>query len=183
MRIAGWATPLFLVATITTTAYAEAPASTVTMASPYMTVPRAHPDLVVLRRQMAAHPELPPIEFWTDYIARCETGRQADGTFGEWDRGKDWGPRARSWVSGGLGLAHTTWRGYGGRQFARKAALASKWAQIVVANRVGFIGWQTKEFRTWDDRQNNRPLFRDAAGFDQGWGGVCYRQWKKENRK
>ncbi len=167
-----------LLATILWASTAQAaPAPASTAPNRYIGVPRAHPDLVLLRRQMAKHPELPPIEFWTDHIAVCETNR-------EWNRGWDWGPNARSWVSGGLGLANVTWTGYGGKRFASKAAFASKWAQIYVANKVGFLGHQTKnQYRTFDDRQNNRPLFRDPAGFDQGWGGNCYKAWVRKHGK
>ena len=153
-----------------------APAPQTVVVAEHAAHSKEHPDLVLLRRQMAKHPELPPIEFWTDHIAVCETNR-------EWNRGWDWGPNARSWVSGGLGIANTTWQGYGGRRFAKKAAHASKWAQIYVANKVGFLGHQTKEFRTWEDRVNNRPLFRDPAGFDQGWGGKCYKAWVRKHGK
>lgn len=141
-----------------------------------------HPDLVLLRQQMIEHPELPPIDFWLA-VAWCETHR-------EWDRGHDWGPNSRSWVSGGLGLAHSTWQGYGGRQFARKAAKASKWAQMIVANRVGFVGHQTKNvYMTLDDKLNNRPFYRPAAGFGrlagkvpgQGWGGKCREAWFRKH--
>jgi hypothetical protein len=66
-----------------------------------------------------------------DGIAQCETG-------GNWQmRG--------STYSGGLGFANTTWSGFGGREFASNAGLASREAQIVVAERVyaryGLSGW------------------------------------------
>lgn len=181
----GLALTMFTVTTMAPIVHAEAPATDTVRRPTARLGPdyRHHPDFLALLAQMRAHPELPPLDFW-DAIALCETGMQANGIPGEWDRGHDWGPRARSWVSGGLGLAHTTWRGYGGRQFAPKAAFASKWAQIIVANRVGFIGWQTTdEFLTFEDRQQNRPHFRPAAGFRSGWGGACYRQWVREKGK
>lgn len=162
---------IFATALFTPTVHAQAPATT---PHTFVAEKAEHPDLVKLRRQMARHPELPPVGFWFA-VAQCET-RQ------EWDRGWDWGPNAKSWVSGGLGIANKTWVGYGGRQFARKAAFASKWEQMIVANRVGFLGWQTDEYRTWHDRVNNNKFFRPAAGFDQGWGGSCRKQWEKKNR-
>lgn len=158
-------------------------ASSVANAAPAPTIPITknqtviekpeHPDLVLLRKQMNAHPELPPIDFWFA-VAWCETRHH-------WDRGWDWGPNARSYVSGGLGIANTTWKGYGGKRFGKKAAFASMYAQIIIANRVGFLGHQTKEFLTWQDRANNRPFYRPAAGFSQGWGGTCRKAWVRKN--
>ena len=171
---AALAVVVFSTTTLTPVAHAEAPRPDQRRISRLEPGKPEHPDLVTLRRQMAAHPELPPIDFWLA-VAWCETRHH-------WDRGADWGPNARSYVSGGLGIANTTWRGYGGRQFAKKAALASRWAQMVVANRVGFLGWQTDEYLTWADREAGRRFYRPAAGFRKGWGGVCYRQWMKENR-
>lgn len=129
---------------------------------------------LLLEEQMRAHPNLPPLAFW-DAVAQCETAR-------EWDRGHDWGPRARSWVSGGLGIAHSTWVGFGGRRFAPKAALATKAEQIIIANRVAFLGHQTNEFRTWEDRVAGRRHFRPGVGFRQGWGGTCRSWWQREHK-
>lgn len=175
-----WRAPLagvlFMSAVIAPPADAQAPArgphrypSTMEPGKP------EHPDLVLLRKQMTAHPELPPISFWYA-VAWCETRHH-------WDRGKDWGPNARAYVSGGLGIANSTWRGYGGRRFARKAALASKWAQMFIANRVGFLGHQTDEYMTWADREAGRKFYRPAAGFRKGWGGVCYKEWVRDNKE
>jgi hypothetical protein len=66
-----------------------------------------------------------------DGIARCETN-------GNWHmRG------AR--FSGGLGFANTTWRAFGGTQFASNAGLATRDQQVIVAERVhdryGLSGW------------------------------------------
>lgn len=66
-----------------------------------------------------------------DGIARCETG-------GNWSM-------QGSSFSGGLGFANTTWRGFGGGEFAANAGQASRAEQIVVAERVyaryGLSGW------------------------------------------
>ncbi len=71
-----------------------------------------------------------------DGIARCETG-------GNWQmRG--------STFSGGLGFANSTWSGFGGRQFAPNAGMASREQQIVVAERVyaryGLSGWGCRHY-------------------------------------
>lgn len=132
-----------------------------------------HVDLILLREQMREHPELPPISFWMA-VAQCETRQQ-------WNRGHDWGKTPKSWVSGGLGIATSAWKNYGGRRFARKAAFASIWAQIIVANRIGFIGYQTKEYLTFADRQADKRFYRPPARFGPNWGGSCRRQWLKHN--
>jgi Transglycosylase-like domain len=66
-----------------------------------------------------------------DGIARCETG-------GNWSM-------QGSSFSGGLGFANTTWRSFGGGEFAANAGQASREQQIVVAERVyaryGLSGW------------------------------------------
>jgi hypothetical protein len=66
-----------------------------------------------------------------DGVARCETG-------GNWGMQ---GPR----YSGGLGFYNGTWSGFGGREFAPNAGMASREEQIVVAERVyaryGLSGW------------------------------------------
>jgi Transglycosylase-like domain len=66
-----------------------------------------------------------------DGIARCETGG-------------NWSMRGSSF-SGGLGFANTTWRGFGGGEFAPNAGQATREQQIVVAERVyasyGLSGW------------------------------------------
>jgi hypothetical protein len=71
-----------------------------------------------------------------DGIAQCETG-------GNWSmRG--------SRYSGGLGFYNGTWDGFGGREFASNAGLASREEQIIVAERVharhGLSGWGCKAY-------------------------------------
>jgi hypothetical protein len=66
-----------------------------------------------------------------DRLAQCETG-------GNW--------RMRgSRYSGGLGFYNGTWTGFGGREFASNAGLATRAQQIIVAERVrarfGYTGW------------------------------------------
>jgi hypothetical protein len=71
-----------------------------------------------------------------DGIARCETGAN-------WSM-------SGSTFSGGLGFANTTWRGYGGGEFASNAGQASREQQIVVAERVyadhGLSGWGCRAY-------------------------------------
>jgi hypothetical protein len=66
-----------------------------------------------------------------DGIAQCETGG-------------NWGMQGSSY-SGGLGFANSTWSGFGGREFAPNAGMASREEQIHVAERVyaryGLSGW------------------------------------------
>jgi hypothetical protein len=71
-----------------------------------------------------------------DGIARCETGG-------------NWSMQGSSY-SGGLGFANSTWTGFGGRQFAPNAGMASREEQIHIAERVyaryGLSGWGCKRY-------------------------------------
>jgi len=97
----------------------------------------------------------PSIKYWKK-VAQCETA-------GDWQDGGNWG--------GGLGIAKSTWQGYGGKEFASHPSKATILQQIVVANRIAVLGYQTNEFITLDDRLNNKPFFRPAVGFN-GWGCI-----------
>jgi hypothetical protein len=97
----------------------------------------------------------PSIKYWKK-VAQCETAQN-------WQDGGNWG--------GGLGIARSTWEGYGGKEFASHPSKATVLEQIVVANRVAVFGYQTKEFLTIEDRLNNKPFFRPAVGF-KGWGCI-----------
>jgi len=95
------------------------------------------------------------LDFW-DELARCETG-------GNWKNGGNW--------AGGLGIALSTWQGYGGTEFAKRPNHATKEEQIIVATRVALTGYQTKNvFLKLEDRPN-KPFFRPAVGFG-GWGAL-----------
>jgi hypothetical protein len=100
------------------------------------------------------------VKFW-ESVAWCETNH-------DWDDG--------GYYAGGLGIAKVTWVGYGGRQFAPTAKTATKEEQIIVANRIAFFGFQTKnQFRTLEDKTNNKPFFRPAVGWKSmtKWGRGC----------
>jgi len=100
------------------------------------------------------------IKFW-EAVSWCETNHN-------WNDG--------GYYAGGLGIAKSTWVGYGGRQFAPTAKTATKEEQIIVANRIAFFGFQTKRvYRTLEDRENNRPFFRPAQGWKSmtKWGRGC----------
>ena len=98
----------------------------------------------------------PSIKYWTK-VAQCETNQ-------DWQDGGNWG--------GGLGIAKSTWKAYGGQEFASHPSKATVLEQIVVANRIAVFGYQTKdEFMTVEDRTNNTPFFRTAVGFS-GWGCI-----------
>lgn len=118
--------------------------------------PKPDPATVELREQLR-HKKTPPNSYWIEGVAVCETG-------GNWkDRG--------NWA-GGLGIAQSTWAGYGGRQFASSPHRATVIEQIVIANRIAVFGFQTKrQFRTLQDKQDNKPFFRPPVGFT-GWGCV-----------
>ena len=110
----------------------------------------------------------PSYEYWKK-VAWCET-------HGDW--------KNKGYYSGGLGMAQSTWEGYGGLEFGKHPYDATQFEQIVVANRVAVYGYQTNQFRTLDDKLNNRPFFRPAVGFS-GWGCVkhnTYLKYKKATK-
>jgi hypothetical protein len=95
------------------------------------------------------------LDLYWHRMAQCETG-------GDWKNTGQW--------SGGLGIYTQTWKGYGGLEFASKPYKATIDEQIIVANRISTQGYQTKnEFRTLQDKLNNKPFFRPPVGFS-GWG-------------
>src|SRR4051794_5704758 len=67
-----------------------------------------------------------------DSLAACESGG-------------DWGINTGNGYYGGLQSSSSTWQAYGGGEFAQRADLASRDAQITVAERVrasgGFGAW------------------------------------------
>lgn len=150
------------------TVVAVAALATVALPTPVHAQP-VHDTLVdaaahELRRQLR-HPRVQPVSYW-EKVAVCESS--LDGTTARWDDGGQF--------AGGLGIFVGTWRNYGGRQFAPTPAEATKTEQIVIANRISVLGWQTRnEYLTLDDRLNGRPFFRPAAGFN-GWGCVRNRK-------
>jgi hypothetical protein len=104
------------------------------------------------------------VKFW-EAVSWCETNHK-------WNDG--------GYYAGGLGIAQSTWKGYGGWEFAKTAKKATKEEQITVANRIAFFGYQTTdEYITLDDRQNNKPFFRPAQGWRnmKKWGIGCV-NWK-----
>ena len=143
----------------------EASTTTVVITVP---VPTVHTTAVNLM-----HPELRSqlktrkagsIKFW-EAVSWCETNHK-------WNDG--------GYYAGGLGIAQSTWKGYGGWEFAKTAKKATKEEQIVVGNRIAFFGYQTKdEYITLDDRLNNKPFFRPAQGWRDmtKWGKNCV-NWK-----
>jgi hypothetical protein len=97
----------------------------------------------------------PSIHYWKK-VAQCETGQN-------WKNGGNF--------SGGLGIAQSTWEGYGGLDFGKHPYDATVLEQIVVANRISLFGYQTNEYLTLDDKLTNKPFYRPAVGF-RGWGCI-----------
>jgi hypothetical protein len=120
------------------------------------TVSTMHPELVTQLRSKKGG----SIRFW-EAVSWCETNHN-------WNNG--------GYFAGGLGMAQSVWINYGGKQFASRSSRATKQEQIIVANRVAFFGFQTKNvFRTLDDKANNKPFFRPAVGWRsmKNWGRGC----------
>lgn len=115
--------------------------------------------------QQMRHPMVQPLSYW-DRVAVCESS--TDGTTARWNDGGRF--------AGGLGIYVGTWRSYGGADFATTPAKATRLQQIVIANRISVVGFQTRnEYRTLADRLAGRTYYRPAAGFN-GWG--CVRNHK-----
>jgi len=92
--------------------------------------------------------------YW-DRVAWCETHR-------DWKNGGNW--------AGGLGIARSTWNGFGGKDFAPTPDRATRLQQIVIANRISVFGYQTHHvYATQRDRELDRSFFRNPVGF-HGWG-------------
>ena len=97
-----------------------------------------------------------PAEYWHD-VSQCESE-------GNWQDG--------GYYAGGLGIARSTWVGYGGREFARTPDKATPDEQMIVARRISVTGYQTRDqYRTLDDYLAKRPYFRPPVGFF-GWGCI-----------
>ena len=95
----------------------------------------------------------PSAKYW-DRVAICESS--FDGVNANWQDGGNW--------SGGLGIARSTWRLYGGYRYAKHAGLATREQQIRIANRIAVKGFIRKD-----------GSFKYPAGFG-GWG--CIRNRK-----
>lgn len=128
-------TPTDLLAPTTTT-------STTSTTLPAQTEPNAWPMewLATLRD--------PKDSYW-DTVAECETGSN-------WQDAGDYG--------GGLGIFVSTWRGFGGREFAQRPQGATREEQIVIANRIALHGYMRLD-----------GIFQQPVGFN-GWG--CIRNHK-----
>jgi hypothetical protein len=121
-----------------------------------MKINSTHPELAAQLKTRKAG----SIRFW-EAVSWCETNHK-------WNDG--------GYFSGGLGMAQSVWINYGGKQFGSRPSRATKQEQIVIANRVAFFGFQTKNiFRTLDDKANNKPFFRPAVGWRsmKNWGRGC----------
>lgn len=130
----------------------EPPSPSTTVVKPPNVVAQSAPKPVALVRLPA--PE--PLDSFWDELARCETNSN-------WKNGGNW--------AGGLGIARSTWRAFGGADFARTPDRATREEQIEIANRIAVHGYQTKNrYRTLADKPHN-PMFQNAVGFG-GWGAL-----------
>ena len=144
----------------------NASSSSTTMQSPVSAKVKAlsyadmHPELVTQLKSKKGG----SIAFW-ESVSWCETNHN-------WENS--------GYYAGGLGIAQSAWKGYGGWEFARTPKKATKQEQIVVGNRIAFFGFQTRDtFITLDDKLNNKPFFRPAQGWKNmtKWGKGCA-NWK-----
>lgn len=147
-------TVLSATALVVSSVRAESPPTepTSTSEAPTVAVAVAQPAPVKLIK----YPHPRPLSGFWDLLAKCETG-------GDWQNG--------GYYAGGLGIAQSTWKGFGGHEFAKTPAKATKEQQIIVAQRIAVDGWLTNEYKTLEDQQNNKRFFRPAVGFS-GWGAL-----------
>jgi hypothetical protein len=90
-------------------------------------------------------PSLEPVPGFWDKLAYCET-------HGDWKNRGNW--------AGGLGIARSTWGGFGGHEFAKSPDRATKSQQIAVATRVAITGYLRPD-----------GSVKPAVGFN-GWGAL-----------
>ena len=126
------------------------------------------PEVAQLREQLKV-PYTMPVPYWEE-VAQCETRQN-------WQDGGHY--------SGGLGIALSTWKAYGGREFASRPSKATKLEQVFVANRIAVTGFQTRHTYMGLDQP---PFFRPRAGFF-GWGCIKHNRylhpdvWRNNHRK
>ena len=140
---------------VTTTAVSIAPQA-VAHKVHMMSLSEMHPLLV---EQLRTH-RAGSVKFW-EAVSWCETNHKWNDS---------------GYYSGGLGMAHSVWLNYGGKEFSSRPSKATKEEQIIVANRVAFLGFQTRHtYATLEDQQNNKPYFRPAVGWRsmKNWGKNC----------
>jgi hypothetical protein len=114
---------------------AEEPPAEATTASATEPPPPAEGPMEVDYTTPAPRPISPPLHanpkpiavdaFW-DHLATCETG-------GDWTR--------QGSTAGGLAIRARTWRTFGGTEFAKTPAAATREQQIVIANRISTQGF------------------------------------------
>lgn len=147
-------------AVLLTTAFTNPVGATTTepapITEPSVSIVSVQEVALVTPPALVKHPKPIPLESFWDRLAWCETNSN-------WQNGGNW--------AGGLGIARSTWKGFGGYEFARTPDKATREEQIIVANRIAIYGYQTKSFRTQADKEQNRPFFRSPVGFN-GWGAL-----------
>lgn len=84
----------------------------------------------------------PDYAYW-DRVAYCETRNNANPN-GNWKNGGRFAGGLGIMTDGNFGTSKKgTWERWGGEQFAPRPDEASKFEQIIVANRIGLYGWST----------------------------------------
>ena len=113
--------------------------------------------------------EEPPVSYW-DKVAQCETK-------------SDWSDRG--FYAGGLGIALSTWKAFGGLQFAPKQYQATKQQQLIIANNIALHGYQNPNgddkqpvgFTGWGCIRKNKYLTPPVDNPSQAW-----RKYVKQNQ-
>lgn len=105
--------------TVNTSSSSTAPASPAVAKVKAMSYADMHPELVTQLKSKKGG----SIAFW-ESVSWCETNH-------------DW--KNSGYYAGGLGIAQSTWKGYGGWEFAKTPKKATKQEQIIVGNRIAFF--------------------------------------------
>jgi hypothetical protein len=103
----------------------------------------------------------PPISYW-DKVAQCESK-------------SNW--KDRGFYAGGLGIALSAWKAFGGLQYSPKQYNATKQQQIEVANNIALHGYQNPNgddkqpvgFTGWGCIRNNKYLQPPVDNARQAW--------------
>lgn len=149
-----------------TTSGGNAPKANTTTVAVYNSTPEVFKQSLPDSFELELHGQMKTrkvgsLRFW-EAVAWCETNHG-------WNSNK-------GYYSGGLGMAQSVWVNFGGKQFASKPYNATKTQQIIVANRVAFLGFQTRHvYATLQDKLDNKPFFRPGVGWRsmKNWGRNC----------
>lgn len=126
---------------------------------------------LIERPQLVKYPAPIAMESFWNALAKCETNS-------DWQNGGQYAGGLGIYTKGKFGESSMgTWERWGGEEFAPSPDKATKEQQIIVANRIATLGWETVVFRDPKTAKiRGIPAMykytKDPVGFT-GWG--CYK--------